>query len=148
MIEKYLDAKAVIADLSAETKEEAIGVMVDHLARLGRVADDQAALEAVLARERIMSTSLGHGLAIPHAKVGGLKDFAVCLARSHRGIKYDTTDGTPAKILFLILSPEAKTKDHVKLLAAVTKKLKFAYLRQGVMEAKDAAAIAALFRAG
>lgn len=146
MIEDILDAKAVLLDLRAETKEEAIEALTGHLARLGRLKDAAAAQEAVLAREKVMSTSLGHGIALPHAKVAGLKDFAVALGRSARGVKFDAVDSSPAKIILLIVSPESKTKEHVKLLASVTKKLKFAYLRQQILEAKDAGAIVQLLR--
>lgn len=146
VLAKYLDTKAVVPDLKAETKEEAIGALIDHLAALKRIPDAAAAREAVLAREKVMSTGLGHGVAIPHAKVAGLKDFAVALGRSMRGIKYDAVDGSPAKIILLFLSPEGKTKEHVQLLADATKRFKFAYLRQRILEARDAAAVAALFK--
>jgi mannitol/fructose-specific phosphotransferase system IIA component (Ntr-type) len=146
VLAEHLDAQAIVPDLKASTKEEAIGALVDHLAGLKRLPDAAAAREAILAREKVMSTGIGHGVAIPHAKIAGLKNFAVALGRSVRGVKYDAVDASPAKIILLFLSPGGKTKEHVQLLADATKRFKFAYLRQGVLEARDAAAIAALFK--
>jgi mannitol/fructose-specific phosphotransferase system IIA component (Ntr-type) len=92
-----------------------------------------------------MSTGIGQGVAIPHAKLKGLKKFALSISRSGGSIDYGALDGQPVQILALLLSPEDQTKEHVRMIAEITKRLKFSHVRQGILDAKSAAEISKAF---
>lgn len=133
MIEKTLITEAHLLELPSD-KSEAIRAAVDALAgKCGQDAD--AIYESVLKREEVMSTGMGHGVAIPHAKIAGLDGFKLSISRSKDPIDYQSLDSTPVRIFALLLSPEGATKDHVKMIAEVTKRLKFSSVRQAILDA-------------
>lgn len=107
--------------------------------------DGDAIHAAVMEREKVMSTGMGHGVAIPHAKIKGLKDFVISVSRAEAPINYGALDATPVRILVLLLSPEDRTKEHVKMIADITKRLKFSHVRQAILDAKTPDDIASAF---
>ncbi|MBL4888651.1 MAG: PTS sugar transporter subunit IIA [Candidatus Lindowbacteria bacterium] len=120
-----------------DEKKAAIRATVDSIAKSkGLNADD--VFEGVMEREQVMSTGMGHGVAVPHCKMTGLDDFYVSISRSSKPIDYQSLDSTPVRILVLLLSPEDKTKEHVKMIAEITKRLKFSNVREAIIEAKTA----------
>lgn len=146
VLDSYLKTKAIQLAVPSE-KEGAIRAAVNGLAsECGLDAD--AVFQSVMEREKIIATGMGHGVAVPHAKIKGLKDFALTICRSEDAISYGALDSTPVRILVLLLSPEDKVKEHVKVIAELNKKMKFASLRQSILNAKSAAEIADAFNAG
>lgn len=135
MLENCLVSKAHLLNLP-EGKEDAIRAAVNALADAVKLDADEV-FESVMERERVMSTGMGHGVAIPHAKIKGLKKFHVSFSRASEPIDYQSLDSTPVRILVLLLSPEDKTKEHVKLLTEITKRLKFSAVRQAFLDAKS-----------
>lgn len=135
MLENCLVSKAHLLNLP-EGKEDAIRAAVTAMADVVKLDADEV-FEAVMERERVMSTGMGHGVAIPHAKIKGLKKFHVSFSRASAPIDYQSLDSTPVRILVLLLSPEDKTKEHVKLLTEITKRLKFSAVRQAFLDAKS-----------
>ena len=110
--------EAVMLDLVAETKQEAIEAMVRQAIEakvLPRTRREQA-VEALLERETRGSTALGGGVAIPHAKIPGLQKIAGLLARSVKGIDYRAVDGEPVHVFVMLISPESKADDHLATL--------------------------------
>ncbi len=136
MLDKSLFMKAVRLDLPSE-KGAALRTAVEALAEEAGVPAAEA-LEAVLAREKVMPTAIGLGVAIPHAKMKGLKKFAFCIGRAKQPIDYDAPDKQPVQILAVLLSPDDKVKEHVKLIAEITRRLKFNHVRHGLVAAKTA----------
>ncbi|HEB84441.1 MAG TPA: PTS fructose transporter subunit IIA, partial [Bacteroidetes bacterium] len=100
-ISELLDEKTLLIPFEAASKEEAIEALVDRLAAAGRIPDRDAALEAVLARERALSTGVGGGIAVPHATLAGLKGPALALGRLEEGIEFDSVDGQGVRLIFL-----------------------------------------------
>lgn len=107
-ISKYLNSEAIIPDLKARTKEEAIRALVEKIFE-SKLAGDcpidrEEACEEVIKRENLQTTGIGNGLAFPHARIEGWGDFAVAMARSEEGIDFTSIDGKPAKFIFLLIS--------------------------------------------
>ena len=135
MLQPHLVSEAHLLDLP-EDKDAAIGAAVAALAKAVKL-DAAALLKAVMARETVMSTGMGHGVAIPHAKIAEIDDFRISICRSMSPIDYHSLDSTPVRILVLMLSPEERTKDHVRMIADITKRLKFSSVRQAILDTKD-----------
>lgn len=143
MLNKYLIPAAIRLELSG-TKNDAIREAVDALTKeLKLNADD--IYDAVMDREKVIATGMGHGVALPHAKIKGLKDFALSVCRSKSPIDYGAVDGVPVRILVLLLTPEERARDHVKIIAELNKKMKFAGFRQTILDAKTPKNLAEVF---
>jgi fructose PTS system EIIBC or EIIC component len=98
----------VALDLQATRPEEVIAALVDLLARSGRVTDPKTVLADVLAREQLMSTGIGSGVAIPHAQSKGAPGFAMALGRTATPIDFKSFDGKPVDVVFLIVAPDGQ----------------------------------------
>jgi fructose-specific phosphotransferase system IIA component len=104
-LQDLLSQENIALDLQVQTPEEVIGALVDLLARSGRVTDRAAVLADVLERERLMSTGIGSGVAIPHAQSSGAPAFAMALGRTTAEIDFKSFDGKPVDLIFLIVAP-------------------------------------------
>lgn len=120
----YLSPASAKVPLEAETKEEAIRRLVDQLARAGRITDADAVLEDVMEREATQSTGMENGLAIPHARTGGVKGMAVAVGVSRKGLDFQAFDGEPTHLIFLIASSPDDRGPHLQLLAAIAKQMR------------------------
>lgn len=116
----YLPLDHVIADIAADTREQAIGVLAEQAQRFSDILDADRIREAVLAREEQMTTALENGIAIPHARIDELEQPIVLFARSLRGIEWDAADGKPANILLLILTPSADSHVQLQVLQGIS----------------------------
>lgn len=114
--------KAVIADLAATSRDEALAEMVKVAAAAGVLPRTRRAqvLEALLERERRGSTGLGRGIAIPHAKIAGLRQHAGLVARSREGLDYRAVDGERVHVLVMLISPDSRQEEHLATLRWVS----------------------------
>ncbi len=122
-----------VIDLQARTKEEALIEMVDTVSDSEAVVDKQALLEAVKAREKILSTGIGLGIAIPHARIDAVKHFVVAVGRHPSGIDFESIDQKPVQIVVLIAGPKDTQKPYLELLAQLSKRLKLADVRARIV---------------
>lgn len=130
-----VDERSMELALEATNKTDAITQMVDLLHRSGALADRDAYLAAVLAREATGTTGLGDDIAIPHGKSDGMARPAVAFARFPRGVAWGD-DGAPARLVFLIGVPAAQAGDeHLRILAMLARKLVNTQFRQSLLEA-------------
>ena len=121
---QYITPETVAVDLTATDRDTAIAELVDIAARTGRVTDPAEVLSSALAREAFVSTGLGDGIAIPHAKTDAVSEPVVVYARSRAGIDWGSRDGKPASELFLIAVPEHAAGDtHLTILGSLSRKL-------------------------
>ena len=134
-----------VVDLSSRTQEECLKEMIDVLAGAPEVHDTGAFREAIYEREKIMSTGIGFGLAIPHAKTQGVSDFVLALGRSKEGVEYDTLDGKPVHIVVMIAGPEGEQEQYLRLLARLMLILKKESYRRRIMAAGDPEEIVDVF---
>jgi len=117
-------------NMLAKTKAEALEELVNTLIKGGLKLDSAKVIEVLQQREKLGSTGIGDGLAIPHGKISSLAEIVVAFGRSKKGVDFDSLDGKPVHIFFLLLAPENSVGQHLKALARISKMLKTANFRQ------------------
>lgn len=122
-IKDLLVKNVMIMDLQATDKAGAIDEMVQKLYDEGRISDIKTYKDGILAREAQTSTGLGDGIAMPHAKNSAVKEATVLFAKSKNGIDYQSLDGQPAYLFFMIAAPEGANDTHLQALAALSRLL-------------------------
>ncbi len=137
-ISEFLCKDAVTSDLKASTKAEVIAEMVSLLIEAGAIDKKSKAkvIESLLAREALGSTAIGQGIAIPHAKSDAVSELVSALAVSKKGINFDSLDGEPAHIFFLLVAPVDSSGPHLKALARVSRLLKDKFIRDCIKATK------------
>ncbi len=135
----YLRPDLIKKDLVSANKEEAIEELIGLLENPRRDIDRKRLLEVLLERERLGSTGIGDGLAVPHALLDGLGDPIIIVGRSRTGIPFDSLDGMPVYLMMLIIADSASLEMYLKLLARLTRLLKDYSLRKRLMAAGDEA---------
>jgi len=145
-VTELLSEEVVDTDLQVTSREEVFESLVGLLDEQGKLDDADRALEALREREDILSTGIGNGLAIPHAKVEILDRFVAAFGRVPDGVDFKSLDGKPAHLIFLLLSPQGEAGRHVRILARISRILKNAQLRPRLMEATSASEILDLIR--
>lgn len=130
---------AIVGDLAARTKDQALVEMTDAMIAAGGISKEmrQGVLSALMDREALGSTGVGQGLAIPHAKHPGVKKLVGLFARSREGVEFDSLDGEPAHLFFFLLSSQDNAEDHLKALAYVSKNLRDDIFRRFLLKARD-----------
>jgi fructose-specific phosphotransferase system IIA component len=132
--------------LDATTKEEALRRLAAVVTTSPDVTDGTKLLAAIHEREKIMSTGIGLGIAIPHAKIPSVKDFVVGFAKIDQGIDFNSLDGKPVHFVVMIAGPDHQQERYLQLLARITLKLKDAGVRRRLAEARTVDDILAALR--
>jgi nitrogen PTS system EIIA component len=123
-ISKYLDSRLVVF-LEESTRDAAIEKLVNVLDAAGKLTDKARFHHAILDRERIVSTGIGIGVAIPHAKLEGYDDFFIAIGiQKKKGVDWNALDGCPVKLIFMIGGPEHKQTEYLKILSRLTQAVK------------------------
>ena len=136
----------IISDLQGETKIEIIEELLERMKEENLVENFEAALNDILDREGYLSTGLENGLAIPHAKTDSSRELAIVFGLKKSGVSFESLDGKPAELIFLVLSPKDTSGPHIQALALITRNLKDARTREQIKKCKTAKEIAAIFR--
>jgi len=138
-ISDFLCPKAVSSELKSTTKADVIAELVDLLISSGSIDKKhrKKILEILMAREALGSTAIGQGIAIPHGKYDSIKKLVGCLGVSKQGINFDSLDGEPAYIFFLLVAPVDSAGPHLKALARISRLLKDKYIRENLKTAED-----------
>ena len=136
-----LSADSTLVDLKGETKEDIIAELVDTLAVGDAISDRDKVLQAVLEREKIMSTGIGDGIAIPHGKSDAVEKLVAALGTQRRGVDFEALDGEPAYVFFLLVSPANVSGPHIKALARISRLLKNDDFKKMLIAAETAAEI-------
>jgi len=138
-INEFLCKDAVCADLKSQTKKEVIGELVDLLVKADAIEKKVKSklIEILLAREALGSTAIGQGIAIPHGKGENITQLTAALGISKNGINFDSLDGEPTYIFFLLVAPIDSAGPHLKALAKISRLLKDKYFRENLKSAKD-----------
>jgi len=133
----FLNEKAVAADLKSQDKTSVIKELVDLLIKSGQLKpkDKDVVVKVLLNREALGSTGIGQGVAIPHGKCEFVTELIGAFGVSKSGIKFDSLDGEPANIFFLLLAPIESSGPHLKALARISKLLKDKYFRDSLKNA-------------
>lgn len=138
-----LPTEAVLASLKVNSKKQALQEMAAKAAEVtGR--SDREIFDTLLQREKLGSTGVGHGVAIPHGKLPGLTRLVGVFARLDKPVDFDALDDRPVDLMFLLLAPENAGADHLKALARIARVLREQAIAGKLRAADDAAAIYAL----
>jgi len=135
----FLSKKAITVNLKSTSKEEAIKELVDLLVGAGEVdkKDRAKLIELLRARESLGSTAIGHNVGIPHAKSDCVKRLVAAFGLSQKGVEFDSLDGEPVYIFFLLVAPQDSAGPHLKALARISRLVKDKYFRDVLRKAKD-----------
>lgn len=130
-----------IQDLKAKDKDSALSEMVDIISTSENIRDKKAFKDSILKREKLMSTGIGFGIAIPHAKIAECNDFVIAIGRIKNGIEYDSIDSKPVKLIFMIGASDKQDKEYIRLLSRLVLRLKEDKVIKGLLNAKNSSEI-------
>lgn len=119
-ISELLEDKYIELDLKERAKKEVICKLAEVIAKSGRIKNKNVILKAVMAREKLGSTGIGNGVAIPHAKLKSIKKPLLVFGRSVEGVDFDSLDGEKTYLFFMLISPQEEVGIHLKLLARIS----------------------------
>ena len=142
----YLPDSHIVVGLKGTRKIEIIEELLKVMLAQDLIQDYEMALNDILAREGYLSTGLENGLAIPHAKTRGISDLSMVFGLVRDGVEFETLDGKPAQMIFLVLSPVDTSGPHIQALALISRNLKNASTRNQMINAKSAEEVAEIFR--
>jgi len=143
-LSELLPVNHIYNDLQGVTKIEIIEELLTLMKDNGLIEEYEVALNDVLDREGYLSTGLENGLAIPHAKTDSIKKLAVVFGLKKDGVSFESLDGKPASLIFLVLSPKDTSGPHIQALALITRNLKNAIIREQLKNCSSAEEIAEL----
>lgn len=138
-IMEFLTEQAVSCDLASQTKEDVIRELVGLLVKASAIKERDVSklVQILMAREALGSTGIGQGVAIPHGKSDCVTKLVSAFAVSRAGVKFDSLDGEPVHLLFLLVAPEDSAGPHLKALARISRLLKDKHFRDTLRLAKD-----------
>jgi PTS system nitrogen regulatory IIA component len=146
-ITDILTSEELIApNLRATSKSEVLSELAHHLALRVDEVEERRLVEVLWERERLGSTAIGDGIAIPHGKLPGLRGVVGMFGRHPAGVDFDSLDGNPTRLFFLLVAPDESVGQHLKALARVSRLLKDADFRKRLIEASSATEILTLIR--
>ena len=144
-ISNYLD-DLLVSFFDFDDRNAALEELVNVLDDAGKLLDKQTFYKAILEREKIVSTGIGMGVAIPHAKLDGYKDFFIAVGIQNKpGIEWNALDGQPVRLIFMIGGPENKQTEYLKILSRLTMAVKDEERRKKLLKAKTSQEVITLF---
>ena len=135
-INELLDEDFVIPDLKAKDKNGVLEELSEVICSHETTIDKGDLVKVLVERERLGSTGIGDGVAIPHGKLRGIRQPLISFGRSRDGLDFDSMDGEPTHLFFLLVAPENSAGLHLKTLAKIAKVMKNRAFRKKLMEAK------------
>jgi PTS system nitrogen regulatory IIA component len=133
-IQDFLQPQAVIADLTGRTAAEVLAELCRPVAQANGLEATRL-VQVLLDREKLGSTGVGDGVAIPHGKLAGLPALVATFGRSREGIEYRSADGRPAKLFFALFAPENSAGAHLKALSRVSRIFRLPAFREAILAA-------------
>ena len=145
-IADILSEELVIPELHAASKSDALDEMTDVLTVAHPEIDRQRLREVLGEREKLGSTAIGGGIAIPHGRLPGLDQVLAVFGRSPAGVDFESVDGAPTKLFFLLVAPEDSSGMHLKALARISRLLREQRVRERLLECSDRAGLLRIIR--
>ena len=134
-IKDLLQDDLILEEIRATDKLGVIRELADHLRLTGKISDAEELVRVIIERESLGSTGIGDGVAIPHGKLHDLGDMIVVFGRSSSGVDFQSLDGNPAYLFFLLVTPTNRPGEHLKTLARISRILKNPVLRDSLRRA-------------
>lgn len=143
-ISKYLNPDLIIF-MDCTSRDEALQKLIDILEKKGKLKEKESFYQAITDREKIISTGIGMGVAIPHAKLPEYDDFFIAIGIIKTGLQWDSLDGAPVRLIFLIGGPDDKQTEYLQILSCLTVALKDEERRKKMLTLNSEEAIIKLF---
>lgn len=145
-VSDFLAEKVVIADLKSDRKDDVINELIDLFKNDNRIIDLEKVRKAVFDREEIMSTGVGKGFAIPHGKTSAVSEIIAAFGKTTEDIDYDSLDGQPVRLIFLLVGKDSLVSTHIKLLSRISRLMNKDDFRGRLLEASTKEEIITLFK--
>ncbi len=136
-LRKLLPETAIRMNLESDTKKGVVTEMIDSLIAAGKIRNREAALTAIMEREKKMSTGMQHGIAIPHGKTDTVSELVATIALKPDGVNFESLDGQPSTIFVMTLSPLNRAGPHIQFLAEMSQLLNEPERRVAVLNARN-----------
>lgn len=133
----FLKQEWIIQDLKGTDKPSVLRELAEVLVKPCGVSSVEELVQVLLEREKLGSTGIGDGIAIPHGRLKKLKNFFISFGRSIKGVNFDSIDGKPSQIFFLVMAPENSAVENLKLISRIANLLKDSSFRKRLMDAKS-----------
>lgn len=141
----YMDPKLVVF-LNVDTRDEALAQLVTKVAETGTIRDKAVFYHAIVEREKIVSTGIGMGVAIPHAKLPNYDHFFIAIGISQKPIDWHALDGGPVRLIFMIGGPDDKQTEYLQILSTLTQAIKDEEKRKKLLLSNNSQATIELFQ--
>jgi fructose-specific phosphotransferase system IIA component len=136
-IADYVHADLIALGLEVRDKEDLLGQLVRRLVEHGRVAEPDTLMNELLKRERVMSTGIGGGIAIPHALLNDVGDLVILFGRTAKPLDFQALDGNPVDLVFMLVGPKGAANLYVKLLARISRLLQSDDFKSSLRQSKS-----------
>lgn len=146
-ISDILNQEMVVTGLEGNSKNDIIDSMIDLVATSPKVLDKEKVRKAIFEREKIMSTGVGNGFAIPHGKTDAVSDIVAAFAVTEKPIDYDSLDEKPVRLVFLLVGKDNLVGPHIKLLSRISRLMNKEEFRRRLLDMKSPVEILEGFRA-
>ena len=140
-----LDKRLIVPEIASRTKEGVLREMVHSLAQVEKQVHEDRLMDILLERESMGSTGIGEGVAIPHGKSKEVDKILASFGRSLPGVDFQSPDGKPTHLFFLLIAPENSTGMHLKILAQISRLMRDPAFRKSLMKAPSAEEIYTIF---
>ncbi len=134
-LSNYIRPECVNTDLDGDNKSEIIEELVELMGESSTGVDTDGIFEAVMSRERDGSTGLEMGVAIPHAKCDSVSELSIVIGISKEGVDFESLDGKPAHLFFMMIAPTTESGPHVQAIAKIVKMIKIEDFRKKLLKA-------------
>lgn len=145
-ISEILNQQLVLTDLEGDSKEDIINALVDLISSSTKVLDKEKVRQAIFDREKLMSTGVGNGFAIPHGKTDAVSDIVAAFAITREPIDFDAMDGKPVRLVFLLVGKDSMVGPHIKLLSRISRLMTKEQFRNRLLQLKTAKEVLETFR--
>lgn len=136
-ISDVLESNSVVPKLNSQTKPDVIKELAEKISTIYPNINADRLVEALMEREKLCSTAVDSGVAIPHAKMSGISEIVACFGRSIGGIDFDSLDSKKTHFFIVLIAPENSVGSHIQLLARISKVFKNSELRATIMDAES-----------
>lgn len=146
VISKYISPELVVF-LDVESRDESLSQLVDAIVAARKLEKREPFYTAIIEREKIVSTGIGMGVAIPHAKLPGFDHFFIAIGILQKPVEWDALDGAPVRLIFMIGGPDDKQTEYLQILSTLTQFIKDEEKRKNLLNLHDRKTIIELFHA-
>ncbi len=145
-LSQFLDPQCIKLGLEAKRKKDTIREMVDLLFQAGKMKDSQRVQEEIIQREKMGTTGIGGGIAMPHIMTDQIHQTIMAFGRKKEGVKFDSLDEQPASLIFLLVGPKQDARLHLKVLCGLSRFLHNPQFKKALLEAQENREIIRIFQ--